>query len=541
MTILSLLLFLVALGVLVSIHELGHLIAAKSFNVFCSDYSIGFGPKIIKYKRKGGETTFSIGILPLGGYVSMYGEEGEIPDGTNVPRSRSLEGIKRWKRIIIMAAGIIMNFILAYVIFFISASCFPNIVDFYINVVSINDENVFKENVKKVDGSELDDELLTFFEDKPAMDVDILSINVRNNENDSKNFIPNYYFINTSNVTYKGESSYVLAFDLASLSYNDTDLSKYIKIFEGVTYRVGDELPQNYESISKVIDNELYAFEEGTILNLPLIDENFSLKEVTLNADEEIKAEISFRSTNEEEETITNKVLVTFSKNSLNELQRVGFGSDVNYRYLGWDSFKVAGENWVESTTLISNALIDLFSTTEAWNNVGGPIAIFTQTTTILTNNPFYVYLNSWGMISVNLALFNLLPFPGLDGWQILVEIVEGIVNGIYKLNKKVKRKNNNNKNKDKDNVIDNVVYTIKKNNENMIVSEVKDDKVSINKDTNLIVGNNEETSLTKEKIEYDDEWHIPQKVKNIMSTIGLVLLFALFFVIVIKDVIGLF
>ena len=52
MTILSLLLFLVALGVLVSIHELGHLIAAKSFNVFCSDYSIGFGPKIIKYKTK---------------------------------------------------------------------------------------------------------------------------------------------------------------------------------------------------------------------------------------------------------------------------------------------------------------------------------------------------------------------------------------------------------------------------------------------------------------------------------------------------------
>ena len=41
------------------------------------------------------------------------------------------------------------------------------------------------------------------------------------------------------------------------------------------------------------------------------------------------------------------------------------------------------------------------------------------------------MYLRTWGMISVNLALFNLLPFPGLDGWQILVEIIEGSVNGI--------------------------------------------------------------------------------------------------------------
>ena len=51
-TMLSILLFLIALGVLVSIHELGHFIAAKSFKVYCSDFSIGFGPKILKLKRK---------------------------------------------------------------------------------------------------------------------------------------------------------------------------------------------------------------------------------------------------------------------------------------------------------------------------------------------------------------------------------------------------------------------------------------------------------------------------------------------------------
>ena len=76
-TILSLVLFFVALGVLVTIHELGHFIAAKSFKVYCTDFSIGFGPKIVKIKRKKGETTYSIGVLPLGGYVSLAGEEVE--------------------------------------------------------------------------------------------------------------------------------------------------------------------------------------------------------------------------------------------------------------------------------------------------------------------------------------------------------------------------------------------------------------------------------------------------------------------------------
>ena len=50
------------------------------------------------------------------------------------------------------------------------------------------------------------------------------------------------------------------------------------------------------------------------------------------------------------------------------------------------------------------------------------------------------MYLRTWGMISVNLALFNLLPFPGLDGWQILVEIIEGSVNGIKRIGYKAKK-----------------------------------------------------------------------------------------------------
>ena len=123
-TILYILLFLVFLSVLIIIHELGHLAMAKAFNVYCLEYSIGMGPLIFKKKRKNGETQFSLRAIPFGGYVSMYGEGVELPDGVEIPESRSLNGIKWWKRAIILLAGVTMNALLALVFFFAS-NCFP--------------------------------------------------------------------------------------------------------------------------------------------------------------------------------------------------------------------------------------------------------------------------------------------------------------------------------------------------------------------------------------------------------------------------------
>ena len=118
MTILYILLFLVFLSILIIVHELGHLAAAKAFNVYCLEYSIGMGPLIFKHKRKNGETQFSIRGIPFGGYVSMYGEGVELPEGVEIPESRSLNGVKWWKRGIILIAGVTMNAVLALIFFF---------------------------------------------------------------------------------------------------------------------------------------------------------------------------------------------------------------------------------------------------------------------------------------------------------------------------------------------------------------------------------------------------------------------------------------
>ena len=111
--ILSILLFIFSFGLLIVIHEFGHFSTAKLFNVYCQEFSIGFGPKLLKVRKEGHETYFSIRAIPLGGYVSMYGEGAELEEGVTLPPSRSIDGIARPKRAIVMAAGITLNALLA--------------------------------------------------------------------------------------------------------------------------------------------------------------------------------------------------------------------------------------------------------------------------------------------------------------------------------------------------------------------------------------------------------------------------------------------
>lgn len=118
MTIVAL---LIVLGVVVFIHELGHFLAARWAGVRVDAFSIGFGPAIIKWHDKHG-TVWKIACLPLGGYVSIYGQEdmfnrkkyNELPKQKKVGHYLS---VPAWKQFIIIGAGVFMNFILAWSIY----------------------------------------------------------------------------------------------------------------------------------------------------------------------------------------------------------------------------------------------------------------------------------------------------------------------------------------------------------------------------------------------------------------------------------------
>lgn len=110
MTISTIIIFLLILGVIVFVHELGHFTMAKLFGVKVEEFGLGFPPRIIG-KRKG-ETEYSLNWIPLGGFVKIAGEDGENRED---PRSFGAKPI--WQRAIILSAGVIMNFLLAIVLF----------------------------------------------------------------------------------------------------------------------------------------------------------------------------------------------------------------------------------------------------------------------------------------------------------------------------------------------------------------------------------------------------------------------------------------
>ena len=115
----NLILFVISLSLLIFVHEFGHFIFAKMFNVYCLEFSIGMGPSIVSKKlRKDPETTYSIRCLPIGGYVSMAGEDSENDEikKLEIPYQRTINGINPWKRAIITIAGVTFNFIFAIIL-----------------------------------------------------------------------------------------------------------------------------------------------------------------------------------------------------------------------------------------------------------------------------------------------------------------------------------------------------------------------------------------------------------------------------------------
>jgi regulator of sigma E protease len=118
----SLISIIILLGVIIGIHELGHFLAARKFNVHVIRFKIGFGKTLVSRFDKRG-TEFSIGLLPLGGYVQMLGEDnpiqGKDSDPDNYSEEISYPQASLGARAIITAAGPIANFVLAVIAYFL--------------------------------------------------------------------------------------------------------------------------------------------------------------------------------------------------------------------------------------------------------------------------------------------------------------------------------------------------------------------------------------------------------------------------------------
>jgi regulator of sigma E protease len=350
--ILSTVLFLLSLGILILIHELGHFLVAKAFNVYVREFSIGFGPVLLSWTK--GETRYVLKAFPLGGYVAMVGEEVSGAD-LNVPFERSLLGISKPKRAMVLSAGIILNLVLAFVLFFASNWGFTQ--------RTLTNQMLITETSVAAQAGIENGEVLVF---APLNDGSI-PVTTEQGVNTYQLFINNFE-------TYEDTLSTLLNIgkniDTTFVAYTVDSLSDFVEF----------QLPvRTYQDATTFIDRQV------TIrLDAIATDEGFRLEPLGIGF----------------------YVIVT------------------DFTFV--EAIAEAGRDWWRGVTLIIDTVINLFRG-QNLDQVGGIVAIFSTTSSILNNLGLGSYIFIWGLISVNLAVFNLLPFPGLDGWHLLVITIEGI------------------------------------------------------------------------------------------------------------------
>ena len=410
-TIVSIILFIVAFGLLICIHEAGHLSMAKLFKVYCKEYSIGFGPAIYSKKRKGHETKFSIRCIPFGGYVSMYGEGMEDdPEFKDIPKERSLEGIKKWKKAIVLAAGVILNALLAFVLIFISNVAFPT--------VSFTRETVVTSQTLIDKGIKSGDELQFYFPSSYEDEGSIRPFTYDFEDNEKLIHAGNFFIVDTD-VTLEGPKHLVMGY-LPVGNKTEPNFSEGIILFEAI-HRNDLESTLVYDTKLKQ-DLIEWSKTEGSPDYYP----NFEVSTYTSESDFDFEAHLTF----DGQETFKTVQIHAVSSKKGNKV--INTYDDIGLSFRRAEDYQTFGESIKNTFIDYGNAASAVFRGlkvlfTGGIRNMSGIIGIFDASASLYTNYTFATYLYFWGLISVNLAIFNLLPFPGLDGWQLLVTAIEGI------------------------------------------------------------------------------------------------------------------
>jgi membrane-associated protease RseP (regulator of RpoE activity) len=415
--LLTVLILIVMLGILISTHELGHLVMAKTFNVYCLEYSIGFGPKLFSRRRKGGETAFSLRAFPLGGYVSMYGEGVELPDGVSVPESRSLNGVSAWKRALILVAGIAVNLLLALLFTFVYATCFPT---YY--TASYFDTGYDAQGQVLAEASEagsraycfwIKGTIGTYAVDESTDRLYSPSYEVNSDETEGG------YIVDCA-ATVDG-NSYVALYEVES-TVNDTDLLSGLTFYKPLAGFYPSAIETKLGLMAKPdFATSAYPLSASSTLTLHL--------DVLATASRDSKPTredyASFLDENRNVKTLTTAAALNGSAYAWNGSENL-----VTTTYTYWAPFGArllkGCQDFAYFFQSIGLGLASIF--TGNLSNLGSVVAMgsaINQATAFIgAGQTFFLY---GGFLSLNLAIFNLLPFPGLDGWQLFVTFVEKV------------------------------------------------------------------------------------------------------------------
>ena len=365
-------------GVIIFIHEFGHFIFAKLFGVKVNEFAIGLGPTI--FKKQGKETKYALRLFPIGGFVSMEGEDEETED------SRAFCNQKTWKRMIIIAAGATFNLILGIIVcFFLVGSedlaGTNEILKFYDTAIS-NQEGGLQEGDKiiSIDGKRVfSDYDITFLMQRNASGTYSFVV-----ERDGvKTELPQVHFGRRTG----GNFSYA---EDCTIS----DLSSKIK---GFGLKDGDKIV--------AVNGEAVATGEELI--------------AVIGKDEDYTYDFTVERQGETLDFSDVKMAV------VTVFDFVILGEDKNIANVSKSAFGYA----LSMGRMVYLSLFDLISGQYGMNDIAGPIGTISVITDIAQESIATVdwsrLLMIMAMITINIGLFNLLPVPALDGGHLFFMVFE--------------------------------------------------------------------------------------------------------------------
>lgn len=391
-TFLYILLALVVLLVLITVHEFGHYIAGKIFGFKINEFSIGFGPAIYKKTKKDGEI-FAVRALPLGGYCAF---EGEDEDGKDKPGAFNTQ--PAWKRLIVLLAGVTFNFlfgILTAVIYLLvsgySTTCVVRTVKTNTTecmgfekgdiVISADGKTVeayrsFASILAKIEN----DREFTVTVERNGEIVEIVT---------KKQKFPAYCFLPRCQ-DFEGKLFTKIEGVVTEININD---------FEDSLMKI--ETKEDLKTYLNAIFDSQEKAEEGNI------EDSYGSQVDSLT---EVSEELGYA-----------KIVVASS----------GYGTGVIQTYVAqkYSFFEAVAKAWpfcFYLCGLILSALGGLFTGATALKDMGGTITAVSQIAEVSQMGIDY-FLLLLPLLGMNLALFNILPIPSLDGARAVFVLIEMI------------------------------------------------------------------------------------------------------------------
>ena len=371
---------------MITVHEFGHFVAGRLLNFQINEFSVGMGPKLLSKKAKNG-TTYSLRALPLGGFCAF---EGENDDETEV-NPRAFNNQKPWKRIIVLVSGALFNFVSAIII------CSIVFLSYGETVVKVNDVYEYAPTINQ----QLEGKMLYKINGKKLYVIDGLG----------------QYLDQEMTVEVIDENGNIQKIEGVKLG---TFVTPTVNL-------VGEQILSNDGKHAIVKGDTLYSvtLQDGTVRYFSQQGDYNSIiaginGAYTLTVIDTYGVHYDY--------TIANNVYLS-ERISIVESEYTGVGMSITYvkhKFAFGEAISRVVPYCAETAMVVLRSFGSLITGAVSLDQVGGPISTIGMTSQVVSTG-FANVLFLVVLISVNLAVFNLLPVPALDGCQIIFCIIEWI------------------------------------------------------------------------------------------------------------------